>query len=331
MGTNYTASAPSYMVINSTSPAKAVALSNATWPYNVFQSISAAVDPRSIGGGQDPNIQRGASNVLNNETRFIGTECTLSPCVLSLSASVSQGIYKETVLKTWSQVDQDFGTIGPVRLSPPWGPEDGMGTGQTFHIPGKVVEALGGSMSPLGDDLKGRVMLTDAFSAVTTFDSAMEKRNEVLMALFFANFTDTTCPTPEDRMACTMRALGAGATKAVRDAPGLANGTEAPWVATGTTNKTGTFIRVDWVWLTLPIAVWVLSVTSVIIAAAKTRRVPLWRDDALPLAFLFKGGKDLGDDRAYGTSGFEHHSRAEVLKVRLVSDKGTMKFLTDSG
>jgi hypothetical protein len=75
-------------------------------------------------------------------------------------------------------------------------------------------------------------------------------------------------------------------TKSVRDVAVSRNGTAAPYVAEGAANTTGTYIRVQWPWFALPVAIWLLSLVTVVVAMWTSRGVPLWRDSALPLVLL---------------------------------------------
>jgi hypothetical protein len=322
-----------YMVLNSTLPANATILTNITWPQTIYQSIRASVPPQQLGGTQNPYLETGGElandgiHVLQNDTRFIGSECALSPCVRRVQASVSRGEYSETVLDTFS----DFGeyTYGsPIVLSPPWE------QGKNFTIAQKWLEAvmynsLFGEVEPLGGQLMGSVITHDSNQGIRVQDipafGASSRQNDALQAVFYADFHNTTCPTPDDNVACAFRALGAAMTKSVRDVAVLRNGTAAPYVAEGVVNTMGTYIRVDWPWFALPVAIWFLSLVTVLAAMWKSRGVPLWRDSALPLVLLY--GENA--ETARGMQEAALSARAETVKVHLVGDEGSgLKILT---
>lgn len=312
------AASPSYMILNGTSPGNAIVLKNATWPLVVYQAIRAIVDPSLPGNG---------AVVLNSSTPWAGTECTLSPCVLSLEASIVNGSYKEKTLDTWTKLEQDNSTYpAAIRLRPPWGSEQGMQAGQSFEISSEAVAALAGSSSRdgnlLGDQLMGLVHTTDDLSGIDFFGPPVGSSrpwNTALQVLFYANFTDTTCPTPQDNVACSFRALGGGLTKAIRDATAK-NAVRPSSTATGSVIATGIFVRAEWAWLALPVAVWLLSVVAVVSAFRSGNGVPLWKDNALPLAFLYRENGAVEGSHTYGTSGSDMYLRAEALRVRLISD-----------
>jgi hypothetical protein len=81
----------------------------------------------------------------------------------------------------------------------------------------------------------------------------------------------------------------------------------------------GTYIRVDWPWFALPVAIWFLSLVTVLAAMWKSRGVPLWRDSALPLVLLY--GENA--ETARGMQEAALIARAETVKVHLVGDKGS--------
>jgi hypothetical protein len=136
-----------------------------------------------------------------------------------VQASVSRGEYSEKVLDTFS----DFGeyTYGSsIVLSPPW--EEG----KNFTITQKWLEAvfynfLFGEVDPLGGQLMGSVITHDSNQGIRVQDipafGASSRQNDALQAVFYVDFNGTTCPTPDDNVACAFRALGAAMTKSVRD------------------------------------------------------------------------------------------------------------------
>jgi hypothetical protein len=113
------------------------------------------------------------------------------------------------------QVDPEID--GSIMLQPPWGPKEGMQTRQTFKIIVEASLALTGSAranNMLGGQLEGMVWTPHHEPTIYHVIDT----NTALQALFHANFTNTTSPTPQDNVTCSFRALGAGVTKAIRDA-----------------------------------------------------------------------------------------------------------------
>ncbi|KAH8898773.1 hypothetical protein GQ53DRAFT_817002 [Thozetella sp. PMI_491] len=73
---------------------------------------------------------------------------------------------------------------------------------------------------------KGRIWIEDANQGVIIDNLGSDSANSGRRAVYYANFTNTTCPTPTDQVAYGFRALVFGATKAVRDATFLASSNE---------------------------------------------------------------------------------------------------------
>ncbi|KAK3903176.1 hypothetical protein C8A05DRAFT_43556 [Staphylotrichum tortipilum] len=301
-----------YMVLNSTLPANSIALRNITWPQTIYQSIRAVVPPLQLGGTQNPYLEAGGElansgvHVLHVNTRFIASECALSPCVRRVQPSVAGGEYHEKVLDAFS----DFGEYrsgGSIVLSPPWE----AGRSFTLHpawLNAVTATFLFGGQDPLGGQLLGTVTTEDSNQAIRVSDipafGASHRQNDALQAVFYANFTGTTCPTPDDNVACSFRALGAAMTKSVRDTAVSRNGTAAPYAARGDVHATGTYIRIEWPWFALPAAIWLLSLFTVVVAMWRSRGVPLWTDSALPLEAALS-------------------ARAQMVKVHLAGEEGS--------
>jgi hypothetical protein len=258
---------------------------------------------------------------------FIGSECAILPCVRRIQASVTRGEYSETILDTSTELRDPYSAPNPIVISPPWDRD------KNFTIHPEWIESLPFYSDPLGGQLKGIVHTTDSNMAIRVVDlpppGSFSRENDALQAVFYANFNGTTCPTPDDNVACAFRALGAALTKSVRDLAVLRNGTAAPYAAEGQVNAMGTFIRVEWPWMALPVAIWILSLVTVLVAMWKSRNVPLWRDSALPLVLLY-GENAESAGREVEEAALS--ARAETLKVHLVGDEGSgLKILTKGG
>ncbi|KAK4118301.1 hypothetical protein N657DRAFT_606427 [Parathielavia appendiculata] len=324
-----------YMVLSSTVPTNATVLTNVTWPQTIYQSIRAVVPPQQLGGTQNPYLEttgelvNNGIHVLQTDTRFIGSECALSPCVRRVQASVARGEYFEKVLDTFS----DFGEYSygdSIVLSPPW--EEGKN--YTIHprwLDAVSVTSIYGGHDPLGGQLMGTVSTHDSNQAIRVHDipafGASPRQNDALQAVFYADFNGTTCPTPDDNVVCAFRALGAAMTKSVRDEAVLRNGTAVPYVAEGEVIMTGTYIRVEWPWFALPAAIWFLSLVTVVVAMWKSRGLPLWRDSVLPLVLLC--GEHA--ETAVWLEEAALSARAETVKVHLVGNEGSgLRIVTKS-
>lgn len=99
-----------------------------------------------------------------------------------------------------------------------------------------------------------------------------------------------------------------------------------PDVAIGRVFVTTTFLRVEWIWLSLPMVLWTISLVVWVGATWKSRRVsaPLWRDNVLPLLFILPESEETrveAQDK-FGSSSIGHTIRAEQINVKLVESNG---------
>ncbi len=235
--TNFPGSS-TYMVVNSTRPPNATVLTNITWPQTIYQSIRAVVAPQQLGGTRNPYLEASGElvndgvNVLQADTRFIGSECALSPCFRRVRASVARGEYHEDVLDTFSDFG-DYSYGGSIVLSPPWEAGNRNFTIHPEWLEAVLATSIYGGQDPLGGQLMGTVTTQDSNQAIRVNDmpafGASPRQNDALQAVFCADFNGTTCPKPDDNVACAFRALGAAMTKSERDVAVSRNGAATPY------------------------------------------------------------------------------------------------------
>ena len=213
-----------------------------------------------------------------NIANFTATECLLGLCIQSIRASVSDGKYTEEVLAT-----SDNFTATPPR----WGPE--------FSIdPVANLSFSFGNNSHIRwygwkERLETSVYTQDGRSGFGQSAAAT-----LGPALFSANYTAKDCGSQnEDTYSCTIRGFAKSLTKTLRDfgVDKYGQGGDGNYLVKGEALIPATFVRVQWQWILLPAAVWVSGfVTWAAIAFQTWRlRLPKWRDDLLPLMFLYRG------------------------------------------
>ncbi|RYP65182.1 hypothetical protein DL771_008417 [Monosporascus sp. 5C6A] len=192
---------------------------------------------------------------LRNNTPFEATECVLQPCVLSLTASVTQGQYSERVLATYVQPPSRYGCGFDV-LQPPWGAEQGMKPNETFGF-------IDWQMCSAVMDLPTSLMVGKASTFDNNYGLFFEGSTDGVggdgvEAIFYSNVTWSTysdCEEPRNGFSCVFQSVGRGMAKAVRDTPfAFTDNNSTSW-AIGGSMTTVTFIRVEWQWLSLPLAV----------------------------------------------------------------------------
>jgi len=272
------------------------------YPFPIFQSIRAIVNTNTTGSQGD------RVSLIQNDTRIVGTECAMIPCVHRIEASVKDGFYNESIVEIrypvgiWKTWDGNITVYSPEEK-------------KDFGLDSQTYDAF---------------FHTDFFhqqlvSTVYTYKFVIMSYSNSILRMFYTNFTKANCDTPEDPFACMFKAVCRGFTKAMRDASMPGTGLFSPDVAIGKVLVTTKFVRVEWVWLSLPVFVWVLSCVSWMGSAWKTNktRVPRWGSNVLPLVFLYREAEgngirtDLVDER--GDSSFAYELRAEELQVRLSS------------
>jgi hypothetical protein len=255
------------------------------------------------------NLSSSATRPLVTLANFSATECWLKMCVLSVNASVQAGIYSETVLDTFTQPPPSNTTWIRHMLQPPWGIERGIDTAANLSF--GLSKAVQDDWSPAASRpdllpftvIPGYAVTTDRHtgivycniqSGVACVEGAMPRY------IFNANYTARDCGSPNaDTFACVMGGVAAALTRTFRNSGIIANGTDIgeAFLVGGQAETIATFVRVQWYWILLPGAVWLLGVTTWIVVVLQTRRLrlPTWRDNPLPLLFLHRER----DDRSF--------------------------------
>jgi hypothetical protein len=109
------------------------------------------------------------------------------------------------------------------------------------------------------------------------------------------------------------------------------NGTRMPDVAVGKAFIGTTFLRVEWMWLSLPVIVLTLSLIVWLGTIWKSRGIgaPLWRDNMLPLVFISTEVRNTATQDEHSSSSTGYTMRAGGMKVRLVNSGGEVKLVEE--
>jgi hypothetical protein len=317
-------------------------INRTTKPLGVYQSLKAVVD-------QDEYRVLGTVKI-QNDTKILGTECTLIPCVHRISASVEGGQYTEKILETFTESEpsdpktRDLYVLGDWTKRWKYGlsARGFLGLDEPTRI--KISDSyartwLDAMLVGSVQDTKIETILGSQGTQVRNDSFGLLFSSDTVQAMFYANFTKDNCDTPDDKFTCVFNALGRGMTKAVRDVSMSANRGTASGdgdaasedIAAGEVLITKSFIRIEWAWFSLPIIVWVFSCITMVGSMWRTRKakVPRWQDNPLPLLYLCReiDAKRLGDD--FGDESVAYDRRAEGLKVRLVSRNGRLRLVED--
>lgn len=128
------------------------------------------------------------------------------------------------------------------------------------------------------------------------------------------------------RFTCMMGNVAEAVSKAYRDsisnstAAAMAgeNGNATQGMAVGTVRANATYVSVRWKWLALPVFVWVVAAATLAGTLWKMRRVPKWKNDVVPLLFLYRDGDGQDGVPVGGVDGVDD------VEVRLYERDGNM-------
>ncbi|KAM7183823.1 Protein of unknown function (DUF3176) domain containing protein [Rhypophila sp. PSN 637] len=322
-------------------------VNSSTLQYHSIRRVSGKV----LGGKNIDKRQIGQRSTRPFVTKadFSATECWLRPCVRSIQASVENGVYEENLLDTYSgALDERWDTI----LKPPWGADKGIyaspdGVNLTsfwMHSPNVSTSVGTEGYDRLFTSFVGAVETLDAHTGLDfrgdgPYSSTIVR--SMLSIIFDNKFNASACGSPnDDTFACVVDALAQGITKTVRDSGLKEHGRLAASeedAVRGTVYTTATFVRVQWYWIGLPVAVWLLGVVTwaVIVFRSSAMGLPTWRDDILPLVFLYNKGMSSGEGEEETRDG--HHDplskgpngpddRVRGLLLRSMSETGVFEY-----
>lgn len=225
-----------------------------------------------------------------NPAQWQAMECVLTPIVRSFRAEVSKGVYREKTLATWTNGTYEIEPSGYF-LRPPWGAEMGMERNQSFEIGPLPMQAMGTFFE---DIFTGNAKTNARFGISFSSPGGVYAGTDVIQAIAYSNMTGCTVNTAQ-RLECVMNNVAAAVSKSFRDSVDTVNRAGTRMVS-GQAKTSRTYIAVYWQWIALPALVWLLGLATLIGAAWKSRRagVPKWKNDLVPLLFLYKDGLQNG-------------------------------------
>jgi hypothetical protein len=295
-------------------------IDSSSYNRTVFRSLRMDIDPNFLY----------ASTVLNDTVEVVAQECIITPVVQSVQASVRQGIYSETVLDTYTEFSS---ASSNVTISPPWGPDKGIHPGDDNNF-GVGFQVLNGLQE---DDYPQKILE----GVITTWDrgSGMLFDTDQLQNLWYANVsTLDTCPFTsrgkKDKFACAIQAVADAYTQTIRDAVYKINGTASPeGFVQGATLVPRTFISVEWRWIALHVAVWVLTVIGWVGTVFRSKRlgIPFWRSDPTPMVYMYSAAQQQDQSAAGSGSGFgmDMEMGGDDVMMRLVNEDGHMRLVRE--
>ncbi|CAI7650676.1 unnamed protein product [Penicillium crustosum] len=260
---------------------------------------------------------------MSSTDGFEATECAIVPVVRSFRPSVENNVYKEETLATWGQSSLIRGDrlVAHYDLVPPWGPE--MGTDQPNQVFGYDVMSSRVITKFVQDILTGH--LSNSYGALyylSTVPDPIYAGRDILVALGEGEVVGCGDYLPS-RLNCTMENIAQAVSKSFRDSRYRLNAEDESGRAVGRVRISVTHVGVRWAWIVLPVLVLLLGILVLVgtLWKARQRCIPKWKNDLLPLLFLYS---DMTDEKAggFGLPAQGSLSHTKQMKVRLDTSDG---------
>ncbi|KAB8205106.1 hypothetical protein BDV34DRAFT_196138 [Aspergillus parasiticus] len=267
-----------------------------------------------------------------NTAKWHATECSIQPIIHSFNATVTNNIYNETTIATWENSwatwdrglnisDSELQKIpAGMYFNPPWGLEQGITPNTSFMLSSVAASSLDTFFQGLFTGVWFmRSMYSSSFIPSTL---GMYGAPDFIQAMAIGNITGCDVGST-DKLQCAMENVAAAVTKSFRDSVFIADSDPvSASMAVGKAMASMTYVEVRWQWIVLPGLVWVLGAVTLVGSMWKSRgvRAPKWRNDPVPLLFLFRGQRE----NAVGVAEREVEEKVEGLRVRLYESGGRM-------
>ncbi|KAG2417195.1 hypothetical protein HFD88_008414 [Aspergillus terreus] len=233
------------------------------------------------------------------------TECVIEPVVRVSRPSVQDNVFADDTLAVWNTMTTSSNERDGYHLSPPAGIDMGMQPNQTFFLSFDTRLTISQFISSILSGDSFRTLMPGPDDLVDSAGSHMffmheytptEKADsyaayDILRAIGQGDIVGCSLESAT-RLQCVMQNIAAAISKSFRDSPyiGAALNPDNAKMATGRVLTSVTYVSVHWQWIALPVLVWILGAVALVGTIWKTRgaRVPKWRNDPLPLLFLYR-------------------------------------------
>ncbi|KAL2831566.1 hypothetical protein BDW59DRAFT_140297 [Aspergillus cavernicola] len=248
----------------------------------------------------------------SNETSWEATECTIEPIIRSFRASVINNTYTDETLAIWTNSTVSSDPQG-FAFNPPWGHELGMEPNQTFTLGLTASAAIGFFLDTIFGGSFWRSGLHQSYQA--DFNN-LYAASDILQALGQGDISGCSYELA-GRLNCTMHNVAQAVSKAFRDSQYSSDPVNDTGVAVGRVRSNVTYISVSWQWIALPIFAWVVAAAGLIgtLWKIRQRRVPRWKNNPLPLLFLYRDSTHDKEGGGMPTQGTPN--KEDSLEVRL--------------
>lgn len=176
--------------------------------------------------------------------------------------------------------------------------------------------------------------VTGDFTPSNNVEDAPTHGGDLMQFIYLANYSAITCGSNnKDPFSCVMRDIAASLTSTLRDSNALTNGSSSTDLVTGRLSMSITTIRAQWVWLALPIGIWLLGFIAWAGTAVQTEllSIPIRRDNPLPFLFLYREGKVTEKvEELKGDATWAYQDVAARMQARLEpGSDGLLKFVRE--
>ena len=268
---------------------------------------------------------------LTKDSDFAATECLIEFCAQKVEDSVSNSHYHSKAGDLWFQ--SNVTDIDPNYLSihPPWTSGE-YSTNYVYSNTttrerefGLEYSAIRSLSEFLADILSGHVFaFSDVFKYIPEDPLSGTKQgaaNDIIQATFLGNFTGCGIDgSSNDHLTCAMNNIAKALTKSFRDNAYIAHGAANSNMTRGDAMIVVTYVRIQWVWLALPVTVLVISLICLASTISTTHRsaLPIWGDNILPLLFLLPGSVERDQDGGVrGITNVAYLEKTQGIKARL--------------
>ncbi|RDW68808.1 DUF3176 domain-containing protein [Aspergillus mulundensis] len=251
----------------------------------------------------------------NDLRMWDATECAIEPVVRASRPSVTHNVFSDETLdiayaRTWVPEYTYTNTSGAWEkqgapgwhFSPPssWKTELGI-EHDTYIFGAQAMYTLEKFLEILFSGQFWRDPLHQAFTA-TNPQSTMYAAADVLQAVALGDIAGCGVELA-GRLACAMRNVAGAISKSWRDSVYIETSREVgdfekAGMARGRVLVGVTFVVVHWQWICLPVLVWALGIGVLLGVVWRTGKgVPRWRNDPLPLLFVYDVDADRDGER----------------------------------
>ncbi|GIK02028.1 hypothetical protein Aspvir_006071 [Aspergillus viridinutans] len=244
------------------------------------------------------------------EGKWQAMECSIESIVRSFQATVRDNVYREETLGVWTEGffpwEKNWTNVPTgLYLEPPWGSDFGISPRSRFTLGSS---AIMGITDFFNSRFFGQFFLQTLNSVVfKTREPAIYAPSDFIQAMSLGNITGCDVRSVE-KLECAMKNVAQAMSKTFRDSAyvGANSDLSRANMTVGRAMTSVSYVQVRWAWIVLPALVWVLGAGTLAGTIWKTRRaqVPKWKNDPIPLLFLYQDGVDkrgVSLTKAYGT------------------------------